>query len=211
MTQPAAPARQQQGPSQAQVATLVALLAGSATVTGAAAGFASLAGVPVAVARALLNQTDRKPLTVVAGVGPAVRQTAAGEATYRAMFLLNAARRVQDRIDAGMAPADAVRAEVPNYRAHLAAQQNRAKSAVLVDRAARRFGLVLGWRAVRDARTTPECLAADGKNFEVLSRPVIGWPGSTHPRCRCRAVAPFAGVGFVDGAVSQIERKVAVA
>lgn len=210
MTQPA-PAKKQQGPTPAQVAALAALLAGSATATGVAAGFASLAGITPAVAKALLTVTDRRPLSVVAGVGPAVRQTAAGEATYRAMYLLNAADRVQARIKTGTSPADAVRAELGNYRAHLAAQQNRAVSAVAVDRAARRFGPVLGWRAVMDARTSAECRRADGKNFSLTSRPLIGWPGSVHPHCRCRPVAAFAGAGFVDDVATQAERKEAVA
>jgi hypothetical protein len=174
MTQPAAPAKKKQAqptsPSAAQVTALAALLAGSATLTGVAAGFASLAGITPAVAKALLAVTDRRPLSVVAGVGPAVRQTAAGEAMYRAMYLLNAA-----------------------------------------DRAARRHGLVLGWRAVMDARTSAECRRADGKNFSVASRPLIGWPGSVHPHCRCRPVAAFAGAGFVDDVVTQAERKAAVA
>lgn len=209
MTQPAPPA--QQGPTSAQVAALSALLAGSATASGVAAGFASIAGVAPAVAKALLTVTDRRPLSVVAGVGPAVRQTAASEATYRSMYLLNASGRIRTRIEGGMAPADAVRAEMPNYRAHLAAQQNRAVSAVAVDRAARRFGLVLGWRAVMDSRTSAECRAADGKNFQPASRPLIGWPGSVHPRCRCRPVAAFAGAGFVDDVATQTERKAAVA
>lgn len=211
MTQRAAPAKPQQGPSQAQVAALVALLAGSATATGIAAGFALVAGIAPAVAKALLTVTDRRPLSIVAGVGPAVRQTATGEATYRALFLLNAAARVQARIDGGMSPADAVRAEMPNYRAHLAAQANRARAAVAVDRAARRFGPVLGWRAVMDSRTSAECRRADGKNFQLTSRPLIGWPGSVHPQCRCRPVAAFAGAGWVDDVATQIERKAAAA
>jgi hypothetical protein len=57
----------------------------------------------------------------------------------------------------------------------------------------RRFGFastskggLLGWYSRNDDRTSAECLAAHGKNFDPNVIPPIGYPGSVHPHCRCR-------------------------
>ncbi len=54
-------------------------------------------------------------------------------------------------------------------------------------------GDLLGWNTVKDSRTTAECYAADKRNFRASMPPAIGYPGATHPNCRCYPSAPFKG------------------
>lgn len=191
----------QQQPQQsnaAAAAVLVPLLAAGVTTVGLAAGLATAAGVSVVVARAILSMPGALELPQTVPPGPASAAVKASERTYRALYLVSAARRVRAALDGGTNLTDAVRSELPNLKAHLAAQANRRQAALAVDKAAARHGLVLGWKAVMDSRTSAECAAANGKNFEVTRRPAIGWPGAVHPHCRCRPVPAFAGAGMVS-------------
>lgn len=83
--------------------------------------------------------------------------------------------------------ADALRREKIYWQAHKAAQQKRDAASKQVDVAAGKFGELLGWYAVRDERTTPECKQSDGRNFYRSVPPNIGLPGTVHPACRCFA------------------------
>lgn len=212
MTQPT-PQQQQQAPTRAQIAAVAAVVATAGSVAAVAAGLASATGISVATAQALLDGIGFKlPAVPVAQLGPAARQVAGSEPAYRAAYLVAAAGRVRARVAAGQSYADAIAAEQPNWQAHLAAQRNRAVTATTVDRAAAKHrSLVLGWRARMDARTSAECAAADGKNFLVTQRPLIGYPGSVHPNCRCRVVAPFHNGEWVDGSVAAAEKVAATA
>ena len=59
------------------------------------------------------------------------------------------------------------------------------QAAMNTDMASWSYGDLLGWYTVRDARTSAECLAADGRNFSASAPPLIGYPGAVHPHCRC--------------------------
>lgn len=67
--------------------------------------------------------------------------------------------------------------------------ENRAKRAAgqetTLGLLAKSRNIALGWYAVLDKKTSPECRAANGKNFDPLQPPAIGLPGTVHPRCRC--------------------------
>lgn len=208
MTQPAPPP--QQATTQQRTAALAALLATVLPLAALVAGFATLTGLPKPVALRLLEQT---PARLAANItGPAARAVATAEPTYRAAYLLNAADRIRAAIASGRTAEEALAAEQRFTAAHTAAQANRAAAASAVDHvAARQRSLILGWRAVKDSRTTAECAAADGKNFDVLHPPAIGYPGMVHPHCRCRAVAAFAGAGMVGETTAARQRKAAVA
>lgn len=117
---------------------------------------------------------------------------------YRAVFLINAARRVQGRVNAGQDLLEAIDTEIPNWRSHLVASDRRLQAARQVRMAALAHGRVLGWYAVMDERTTAECRAADHRNFRADLPPVIGYPGGVHPRCRCRPGPPWPSSGLVD-------------
>jgi hypothetical protein len=99
----------------------------------------------------------------------------------RAAYLAAAARRLT--IDHG--PESLVREERYS-REHLGATNNRAAAARKVANASGEFGSrLLGWYAVLDDRTSPECRLAHGRNFNPGQIPPIGYPGAVHPRCRC--------------------------
>lgn len=129
--------------------------------------------------------------------GPAQAFASRTEAPHTAAFLLVAARRL-----AAGGSFDRERAFLAQ---HMAARQARQDAARAVDVAGRRFGPVLGWHAVMDARTTAACRAAHGHNFRVAVPPAVGYPGSLHGgTCRCRPGAPFAGGGTVDDATAKL-------
>lgn len=193
-----------------QLAPLLAAGAAAAAPT-IAASLAAVGVTAAASSAALALLGARGASTVLLPTGPASRATAASEYVYRAAYLVAAAERIQSRIDQGMTRRQALLAERTNLTAHIHAAANRRRAAQAVDDAAARHGGLLGWRAVMDERTSAECARANGRNFLVTSRPVIGWPGAAHAHCRCRPVAPFAGAGLVDDVSTVTERREAVA
>lgn len=133
------------------------------------------------------------------GVKSAAQTAREVERTYRAAYLLNAARRLARALREGEFP-QAVQKERNYWVRHLDAQDRRAVAAGRVDNAAAAFGPLLGWYARNDERTTAECRAANGNNFRVDVRPTIGYPGTVHPYCRCEPGAPHEGGKMVDRA-----------
>lgn len=207
MTQPTQPRQ----PSNGQIAALAALLASTLPLATIVTGLASVTGLGNAIAGRLIEQAPSSRL-IFPGAGPAARQVAVAESTYRAAYLLNAAARVKASIAAGKTAEEALAAEQSYTLAHERAAANRARSAAEVDKTMNRVGSsVLGWRARMDSRTSAECRAANGHNFEVFAVPLIGWPGAVHPHCRCRPVAPFAGAPMLPSAAPvHVARQVAV-
>lgn len=121
-----------------------------------------------------------------ATAGPAVGHMQRTGVTRRARYLLAASRRISEG-----APVDVERRL---FAAHVAAENRRLKATHQVDRAAAKWGPILGWHAVRDGRTTRECFNSHGANFSALTPPSHGWPGTLHGgNCRCKAVAPWSG------------------
>lgn len=204
MTQPAAPPDQIQQ-QQRQTQALASVLAAGVTA-GSVAALVSLTGVSTPVAAAVLALSGVGLPVTAAVAGPASRLTAAAEPSYRAAYLLAAARRVQALIDAGMSRQDAVAAERRFAVAHRSAQANRRRAAVAVDQQAARHGVVLGWYARMDARTSAECAAANGKNFTATRPPLIGYPGAVHPHCRCRPGVAHTGAGWVDNVTTAAQQ-----
>jgi len=151
-----------------------------------------------------------RPKLAVHGIGRTVeeaparevaRTVAADDAYYRAAYLVRAATRIQRAIDDGASPREAVRDEKRHYDAHRAARENRLDVAARVGAAAVLFGPLLGWYRDPTADSEAECIAADGANFRAAQAPLIGYPGSVHPRCRCKAGPPHATRVMVDDAV----------
>lgn len=118
----------------------------------------------------------------------------AEEALMRGFFAINAIKRI--------AAAEDKRAQLDNERtyfdAHKRASKRRRAVVEQVDAASARYGPVLGWKATLDARTTPECRNAHGSNFRADRPPSIGYPGATHPRCRCEVTAPHTNGRMLD-------------
>jgi hypothetical protein len=148
-------------------------------------------------------------------LGPAGRGMQRTNLLRRAQFLLAAAKRLTRALGTNP-PKDAVmaalRRERQYWRQHLHAGDRRTQAAALVDsmadtasgqvtdpREPARPRRVLGWRAVLDERTTPDCRAAHRKNFYADQEPRIGWPGAVHVQCRCVPVPPWPTRQLVDG------------
>ena len=141
------------------------------------------------------------PHGVLEATGPASRWAIRTNLLRRAQFFLSACQRVQQAIVAARSKnqpvMDAVRAAITAEQrymtAHLAASQQRVSASSAVDGMAATYGNLLGWNAVIDPRCTPECKAANHKNFYADRPPAIGYPGTTHPNCRCFPSKPFRG------------------
>lgn len=189
--------KQSEQPSQSDAA-LIAIIAGAmamgASVQATANTLSPVVGIPApSLTLALLIATS-KPTTYGIATLPsasALSEAQGLEATYRAQYVLAASRRVQSALEAGTPREQVLTKERVYFQQHLDAIANRRKSAKQVDAMAQRYGDLLGWYAKMDSRTSAECRAANGKNFNASTRPPIGYPGSVHPNCRCKAGKPF--------------------
>lgn len=139
--------------------------------------------------------------------GPAQDIERLQSAAWLALYCVAAAERLAGAGEDQKA-LDAAEANERRYWAlHLAAEERRMRAAagqdmaalLNVDRTKETKGL-LGWRAILDARTTPECRDAAGKNFKADRMPIIGWPGSVHIGCRCSAGPPVPGAPMLPSA-----------
>lgn len=132
------------------------------------------------------------PLGVPDGPCQAIeREQSAG---WLALYTVVAAMRLAESDEAASAVGQAasITAEERYFALHLVAEERRMRAAALqdmasllnVDRQDEKHPL-LGWRAVLDAKTTPECRYAHGRNYRADQMPAIGWPGAVHISCRC--------------------------
>lgn len=194
------PPKQKKQEPQRTDAELIAIIAGAiavgASASATATSLSALLGIPVATLSAVLKFALVKPgaygPSQIHGVTTAAAESARVEPTFRAEYVLAASRRMDEAVRRGVSLDEAERRESQYYRQHLEAMLNRAKVAGTVDRAAGRFGDILGWHAKLDSRTSPECREAHGKNFNASVRPPIGYPGSVHPYCRCKPGKPWS-------------------
>ena len=112
------------------------------------------------------------------------------EATFRGLYLVNAAeRRIAAKRTLGQ--------ESSYLASHIKAATARNRARAALRDAEKRWGELLSWRAVHDERTTPDCRALDGKNFYAHSPPGGTPPGAKHFRCRCVAGPPLPGAPVV--------------
>lgn len=217
---PQAPPQAQQPPPQQQddalddtalAVAIAALLAGTA-VTAAYAGSVTgmlallkarfaLSSAALQALGAVLSMVTEQPPAVSGGTGPAASATSRVNAARRAQYVIAASKRVlgaarEARAKGGSVPgaiAEALATERRYYLMHLAAMKNRVNAAAMTDKAAARYGKLLGWNAVLDGHTSPECRAADGWNYLASRMPDIGYPGGVHDACRCSPSAPHPG------------------
>lgn len=165
---------------------------------------------PAAIAAAQVvlkwGQPDTEPL------GVAGKRMQRLNVQRRAQYLLNAARRITRQLGSDRskeAVIGALQRERQYWRQHVQAGTRREQAAALIDSTAEQHGVpvqadgkpatVLGWRAVIDSRTDPQCRTANGKNWLLERPPRIGLPGTVHPACRCVAVPPWPTRELVGG------------
>lgn len=217
---PQAPPQAQQPPPQQQdgalddtaLAVAIAALLAQLTVAGAyatsVAGMLALLRARFALSAAalqalgaVLSLVTEHPSPLSGVTGPASAQVSRVNTARRAQYVLAASKRVLGAAREARAKgesvtgafADALATERRYYLMHLAAMRNRANAAAETDKAAAKYGNLLGWLAKKDDRTSPECYAASGKNYYASRMPDIGFPGAVHPSCRCRPVAAWPG------------------
>jgi SPP1 gp7 family putative phage head morphogenesis protein len=193
---------QPDGPTVQQVTMVLASGVPPASMVVVLAGLFGAFGITVSVITAVLALAlkSARALPGTGSPGPAVTASLNAEAAFRAAYFVNAAARIQNNVNAGMALPDAIAGESNNLALHNAAQLNRRNAALEVDKAA--VNGICGWKAKMDAKTSPECRAANGLNFRVSDPPSIGWPGAVHPHCRCRPTRPHLGAGWVQDALT---------
>jgi SPP1 gp7 family putative phage head morphogenesis protein len=204
-TQPPPQQAQQQPQDDGHlVALIVAALAAYWTaqaLTGALRAPFKAAGISGAALSATAALVASWPHEAMEGTGPAQRWAIRANLARRASFFLHAARRTQQAIVAARskdqpvmaAIRDALTAEKRFMAQHIQASTGRVQAASAVDGMASTYGNLLGWNTVKDSRTTAECYAADGKSFYADNPPLIGYPGATHPNCRCLPGPPRKG------------------
>lgn len=207
-----APTTQQQPsqPTDQQLGSAVAaVLVTAGTVVAAASVLAPLflrVGVSKAAVSLALDIVMNFPPAQTGFYGPATQQMSQLNLIRRGQFVVNSSRRFsadQRRVLSGeLSPGDlqdTMDRERRYYAQHMQAIWQREMAAARVDSASMLYGRLLGWNAVADSHVTPDCLAADGKNFYADKMPRIGYPGTVHATCRCWPGAPFRGAAMVGG------------
>jgi hypothetical protein len=210
--QPAAQPPQQTGPSDADLAAAAAAALAAAitvpAVTALLAGLYAKAGFERPALQSALQIIMAMPPEATGIAGPATAQVAYLNQVRRGQMVVSIGRRLTGDIRSARSEGRSVVTALLNgvtrerryFGMHRDAIWSRAQAAMAVDMAALQYGLLLGWHTHRDDRTTPECLAADGKNFRADSMPLIGFPGATHSKCRCKPVAPYPGAPLLPSA-----------
>lgn len=184
---------------------LVVALAYSQTADVVTDALGLVAGVSAAGVRALFEIPQVRGIVRLApkpGAHAAVQAMNRLNLFRRASYLVTAARRMTTA--ARMGPRELARALVVERRwlqQHLQASAHRQVVASAVAATARQltrdakntgeaWNGLLGWYAVNDAVTSPECRKAGGRNFDPAMVPPIGYPGAVHGSCRCRPGPP---------------------
>ena len=196
---------------QARVAAVLAgAFATPAALAAALAGPLAGLGMAFLVLRAVAALLLSSPAPVLEGTGPASRHAVRQNYLRRAAYAIAAAERISRALAAARAAgqpeaealARALAAEKTWFAQHIAAAQHRTDAAAAVDGAAQMHGNLLGWNAVLDSRTTPDCRAANGSNFYADRPPLIGYPGTVHAKCRCWPSAAFPGAKVLRSAAA---------
>lgn len=216
MTAPAQPV----GDNAAAVTAAVeAALASGATAAAVTAAVGGLAGVSKAMLAAIFRKNGFAKY-VKDALADAARASKIRDPSERAVW--NLAVKDQARIRGAYLVTAVVRLakayatkdpetikaaearEAKLYKAHAAAVKHREDQTGFVARAVKgqkpdkQGRILLGWHADDNKNQCARCAAADGKNFDALDPPPIGWPGWVHPHCYCKPGPVFPGGGSVD-------------
>ncbi len=189
----------------AEITAVLATAVTAAAIVAALRSSLKAAGIAGSTLQAVAAMVLGRGHTAPEPLGPAGRYVASLNVMRSGAFFLAACRRVQRDVNTARSKGepvmaalqDALRAEQRYFAQHAEASDRRVQAATAVDSAASVHGNLLGWNAVKDSRTTAECYAADHKNFRADRPPLIGYPGATHPMCRCFPSAPFEGAPLI--------------
>ncbi len=191
-----------QGATADEVEAILAVLALGYAADKIAGALAAVLKVPLKIVTAFLSALGAEALasfTRPTGDGVSARSLAKkANLRYRCAFIINALRRIAKAPDWKTA----LKREISFWKAHTKASARRMTVARRIDASRKLYGDLLGWYATLDNRTDPACRAADHRNFHALQPPVIGYPGSVHPRCRCLPGPPFPGAKMVGDSLT---------
>lgn len=228
MTTPQPPPPGQQPPQQPDTGTeaaMVTTLAGLLLTAVSVAAILEALKLRFTIGRdlqrglaAALGIVMSSPPPVTGVIGAASAQTSRMNLARRAQFVLSAGKRLAGDVRQARAQGkpvarallDGLARERRYYAQHVAAMWQRATAAGKVDMEAAVHGDLLSWNTVLDGKTSAECRAADGKNFHASAMPVIGYPGSVHPHCRCFPGPPRPGAPLLPSR-GRIRRTVGLA
>jgi hypothetical protein len=149
----------------------------------------------------LLNATRRLSTAVLSGQRGALKDALAKER----MYLDQHVQATIGRENAAQAVADAYQKA---HQARIEDNQRAAQSGAFFLPAS--GPTMLGWYAQMDDRTSPECRAANGKNFDPVKPPLIGYPGAVHPTCRCKPGPAHRGADLLAGSPAPRPQAVAL-
>ncbi len=124
---------------------------------------------------------------------PVMQRARRTEASYRALYLVSAAKRIQEELNAGKPVKVALADESLHYRQHEKARRGRLNATAKVAKAAKLYGDVLGWYLNPLLNNETECITANGHNFSADEGTVLGFPGAVHPNCGCTPGPPWPG------------------
>lgn len=133
-----------------------------------------------------------------------VKRVAADDLYYRAAYVMNASKRIQQSLNAGLSQRKALAKEYPNMQLHEQARKGRLNAAASVSKAAGQFGPLLGWYLNPLLNNESECITANGHNFYAEEGTVIGLPGSVHNKCGCKAGPPIPGAALVNDVMGNV-------
>lgn len=200
------PLAQPAGQERAALQDLIVTLAYAQGIETAAEALLAFPGITRAGVGLLLEISQVRRLARLnppPGAHAAVQAVNRQNLMRRAAYLVAAARRLST---AARADEDTIGRALTVERRwlaqHLQATAQRATVAAGVAsvarqqaRAAKQEGStwngLLGWYAVNDTKTSAECRAAHGRDFDPTHVPPIGFPGSVHGSCRCTPGPPF--------------------
>lgn len=211
------------GANAADVTTEVtaALLAAGAAATVSAA-LAGITGVTAAVMKKIFTErkfgafiTDAlKAVPAPApegnaaeGVSESVQRLAGEEqARARAAYLVTATIRLAkayatgdlDTVTKAKAREDKLLTAHKDAVAHRDEQLKQLADAVAGTEPDADGRVLMGWYGDDNPNQCARCAAADGRNFDALAPPPIGWPGWVHPHCFCEAGPPHKSAKLVD-------------
>jgi hypothetical protein len=199
------------GQDAAAVAVIATALVSAVTAAAALSAVAALLRPRKIDRRAMLvalTVVMEMPPEQTGAVGSATLNASRTNLIRRAQFALNASRRLTSDVVEARSRGEGIRQalaagmarERRYFGQHRDAIWQRAQAAMNVDMAAWNYGDLLGWRTVLDSRTSADCRAANGANFYASSPPLIGYPGSVHPHCRCYAGPPRIGARMLPSA-----------
>lgn len=211
MAQPADPLNPPEGASdELLLATLTAALVAGSALSVFERILSRFTGIGSAAAKVLQELGGETLLRSIANelailgrdntpAGKVLHGTVTRNAIRKAAYLVMAGRRLAPALTSrDQGRLEQARIVEQRYKeAHERAERLRSEAAFriveqIADRGTDRKGeILLGWKATLDSRTSADCRWANGRNFNALVPPVIGYPGTVHESCRCRAGAPY--------------------